>query len=266
MRSLRLSLAVTEEEIMSTPVSHITKRGYGPVNGWAHIKSSQFTKMLDWMVACQTGTLLIEMQGWSERSWVGKQSEMHRRFADVVGDTRSRGLWIFDNIVNANDKKAMAMPDSWFYRNVDFIASLGPSHMIVQGLSEWKANAKTLRWIKYVEATLGPLGFDLSWNQGSRPTGINPKYGNNALYNHLDWHIFRLGNMPPRGDPRFEINTDTSTMLRWLHNGPREAQKMVPGRVIQFAQQVFPLGYGCWLYGFWHKTPDFGAIEALGKA
>lgn len=227
-------------------------KGYGMVNYWMTIGNyDSFMKSLK-NNGCNCTS--VEIFGREEDGWFNQQPLLKSQLTKLISSARNNGIVVFIDMVNWGSQTLTAQSDAWFQDWLNFIKSFGSSNLIIQTAGEW-SGSKAANWCAMTENTLN--GFNLSWNQGSRPQTASSRY------KYIDYHSTTLTDLGG-GDKRIICNTD-SGILESMTNGGVMGQTFKTDQVTIFGNGSLKQGKSVLLYGYAHRQPDTAAIIALGK-
>jgi len=228
--------------------------GYSPVNFWYTIDPYSLARIL-YKNGCNLA--LIELIGPDEYHNENKIKMIKEKVKTFIKAMRYYDITTFVNIVNWNSEGSICKPDEWFHDLVLFFKNdIGTSKIILQAASEW-SGSKAQNWCNYLTSNWNGLK---SWNHGSRPESLPPKY------NMVDYHVVSITH--PLGPAGFStlINTDHSTILSQIQNGGVRGQTANTSLLIPFINKVLQSNRSFHYYGFWHQQIDKNAVNAIGDA
>jgi len=234
------------------PIPYGILKGYGMVNYWMTI--SNYDSFMSLLKNNGCNCTSIEIFGREEEGWINKQDLLKAQFTKLIKAARSYGITVFVDMVNWGSQSLTSQSDAWFQGWLDFVKSFGPSNFVIQTAGEWEGD-KAANWCVMTENTL--VGFELSWNKGSRPNTASSRY------KYIDYHSTTLTDVGG-GDKRIICNTD-SGILNTMTQGGVMGQTFFTDQVKTFAKGALAQGKSVNLYGYAHKQPDIESIKTLGR-
>src|SRR5262245_29924245 len=193
----------------------------------------------------------------------GPQQIDRQKALAFVQAMRSRGIWTFINIWNANSGDA-----SFLGPELDWInANIGSDKVIVQAASEWNDGQPGIVAFANNDVPNKWPGYK-AWNKGAQTLSAPP--------NHMiEYHPCDAGpldgNLPK--DPHTLVTTDCGALISYFNDttaadpfacfGPPDRN-----RIAAYAQQVLQSGPGIHFmyYGFQDSTPESDAMAGIRDA